>query len=204
MQNHKRPSASVLFIFGGSGDLNYRKLCPALYNLFIDDWMPEKFSIIGIGRTEYSDDSYRERLLDGIKQFSRRKDEQNGKWKDFSQNVSYLQMDAEKDDEYKKIAEIVKAKQSEFGVHPTVIFYMAVAPQLVPDIAKKLGKLELCADSNCSRIVVEKPFGHDLESAHELNALLKSMFKECQIYRIDHYLGKETVQNILALRFANA
>ncbi len=204
MQNHKIPPASVLFIFGGSGDLNYRKLCPALYNLFIDEWMPEKFSIIGIGRTEYSDDSYRERLLDGIKQFSRRKDEQNGKWADFSQHVSYLQMDAEKDEEYKKIADIVKTKEKEFGVHPNVIFYMAVAPQLVPDIAKKLGPLELCSDSKCTRIVVEKPFGHDLQSAHDLNALLKSMFKECQIYRIDHYLGKETVQNILALRFANA
>src|SRR5579862_4371856 len=111
MQNHKRPPASVLFIFGGSGDLNYRKLCPALYNLFIDDWMPEKFSVIGIGRSEYSDLSYRKHLLDGINQFSRRKDQQNGKWKDFSQNITYLQMDAEKDAEYKKIAEIVKVKE---------------------------------------------------------------------------------------------
>ena len=81
---------------------------------------------------------------------------------------------------------------------------MAVAPQLVPDIAKKLGQLNICADTKCTRIVVEKPFGHDLESAHELNELLMSMFDEEQIYRIDHYLGKETVQNILALRFANA
>src|ERR1700760_2488999 len=115
MENHKRPPASVLFIFGGSGDLNFKKLAPALYNLFIDQWMPEKFSVIGIGRSEYSDASYRKHLLDGIKQFSRRKDEQNGKWKEFSQNVSYLQMDAEKDAEYKKIAEIVKTKETEFG-----------------------------------------------------------------------------------------
>src|ERR1700691_2238254 len=114
MQNHKQPPASVIFIFGGSGDLNLRKLCPVLYNLFIDAWMPEKFSIVGLGRTEYTDDAYRERLLDGIKQFSRRKEEQNGKWKDFSQHISYLTMDAEKDEEYQKIAEIVKTKESEF------------------------------------------------------------------------------------------
>jgi len=204
MQNHKRPPASLLFIFGGSGDLNFRKLSPALYNLFIDKWMPEKFAIVGIGRSEYSEDKYREHLLEGINQFSRRKGQANGEWKDFSQHVSYLQMDAEKDDEYQKIAEIVKKKEQEFGEHPNVIFYMAVAPQLVPDIAKKLGPLNICADTKCTRIVVEKPFGHDLNSAHELNKLLKGMFDEEQIYRIDHYLGKETVQNILALRFANA
>ncbi|MBS1947333.1 MAG: glucose-6-phosphate dehydrogenase [Bacteroidetes bacterium] len=204
MQTHKRPPASLLFIFGGSGDLNYRKLTPALYNLFIDEWIPEKFDIVGIGRSAFTDESYRAKLLDGIQQFSRRKEEQNGKWQEFSRHISYLQMDAENEDEYKKIADIVKTKEQEFGSHPNVIFYMAVAPQLVPDIAKKLGPLNICADTKCTRIVVEKPFGHDLQSAHELNKLLMSMFDEAQIYRIDHYLGKETVQNILALRFANA
>jgi len=204
IQNHKRPPASLLFIFGGSGDLNFRKLSPALYNLFIDAWMPEKFGIVGIGRTEYTNENYRNHLLDGIKQFSRRKDEQNGKWKEFSQNISYLQMDAEDEAEYQKIAEVVKEKEKEYGEHPNVIFYMAVAPQLVPDIASKLGPLNICADTKCTRIVVEKPFGHDLKSAHKLNQLLSSMFSEEQIYRIDHYLGKETVQNIIALRFANA
>jgi glucose-6-phosphate 1-dehydrogenase len=204
MQNHKRPPASLLFIFGGSGDLNFRKLSPALYNLFIDDWMPDKFTIVGIGRSKYSDDDYRKRLLDGIQQFSRRKGEQNGHWQEFSKHVNYLQMDAEKDADYQKIGEIVKAKEAEFGEHPQVIFYMAVAPQLVPDIAVKLGPLNICSDTKCTRIVIEKPFGHDLQSAHELNTLLRGMFDEEQIYRIDHYLGKETVQNILALRFANA
>jgi glucose-6-phosphate 1-dehydrogenase len=204
MQNHKRPPASLLFIFGGSGDLNFRKLSPALYNLFIDAWMPEQFSIVGIGRSDYSDDKFRARLLDGIKQFSRRKTEENPHWEEFSKKVTYLQMDAEKEADYQKIAEIVKAKEQEFAVHPNVIFYMAVAPQLVPDIARKLGPLNICADTKSTRIVVEKPFGHDLNSAHELNHLLKSMFDESQIFRIDHYLGKETVQNLLALRFANA
>jgi glucose-6-phosphate 1-dehydrogenase len=204
MQNHKKPPASLIFIFGGSGDLNFRKLSPALYNLYIDDWMPLKFDIVGIGRTEYSDDVYRQRMLEGIQEFSRRKGEQNGKWQAFSRHVTYLRMDAEVEEEYQKIAEIVKVKEQEYGEHPNVIFYMAVAPQLVPDIANKLGPLNICSDTKCTRIVVEKPFGHDLQSAHELNTLLTSMFSEDQIYRIDHYLGKETVQNIIALRFANA
>ncbi|MBI1343629.1 MAG: glucose-6-phosphate dehydrogenase [Terrimonas sp.] len=204
MEQHKRPPASLLFIFGGSGDLNYRKLSPALYNLFIDQWMPEKFGIVGIGRTDYENDAYRQHLLEGIQQFSRRKGEQNGQWKEFSRHVTYLRMDAENESEYQKIAAIVAEKEKEFGEHPNVIFYMAVAPQLVPDIASKLGPLNICSDTKCTRIVVEKPFGHDLESAHRLNLLLSSMFDEEQIYRIDHYLGKETVQNILALRFANA
>jgi glucose-6-phosphate 1-dehydrogenase len=204
MENHKRPSATVLFIFGGSGDLNFRKLSPALFNLFIDNWMPEKFSIIGIGRTDYSDVDYRVRLLGGIKQFSRRKDIPDAQWQSFSQHVSYLKMDAEKDEKYTGISELVQKKVTEYGEHPNIIFYMAVAPQLVPDIAKKLGKEKISNDKAYTRIVIEKPFGHDLESAHELNELLMSMFEEKQIYRIDHYLGKETVQNILALRFANA
>jgi len=204
MDLHKRPSASLIFIFGGSGDLNYRKLSPALYNLFIDEWMPEKFHIVGIGRTNYSDEKYREHLFEGIQQFSRRKDEKNGKWEAFSKHVSYLAMDAGNEADYAKIAEIVKEKEQEYGEHPNVIFYLAVAPQLVPGIAQKLGPLNICADTKCTRIVVEKPFGHDLKSAQELNKLLLGMFDEEQIYRIDHYLGKETVQNILALRFANA
>jgi glucose-6-phosphate 1-dehydrogenase len=204
MQTNKRPPASLIFIFGGSGDLNFRKLIPALYNLYIDDWMPEKFAIVGIGRKDFTDESYRDRLLEGIQQFSRRKGEQNGKWAEFSKSVSYLRMDAEKDASYNGIADKAREMEQAWGSHPNILFYLAVAPQLVPDIATKLAKVELCGDKKCTRIVVEKPFGHDLQSAHELNTLLTSLFSEEQIYRIDHYLGKETVQNLLALRFANA
>ena len=204
MQTTKRPPASLLFIFGGSGDLNFRKLTPALYNLFLDNWMPEKFAIAGIGRSPYTNEAYHERLLDGVVKFSRRKGKQNGHWAEFTDHVSYLQMDGDKAEDYNLITELVKAKEAEWGVHPNVIFYLAVAPQLVPSIAQKLGALKICSDKSSTRIVVEKPFGHDLASAHELNDLLLSMFTEEQIFRIDHYLGKETVQNILALRFANA
>lgn len=204
MENNKRPPASVIFIFGGSGDLNYRKLTPALYNLFLDGWLPEKFAIAGIGRSPYDNDLYRERLLEGVTQFSRRKGNQNGHWKEFSQHVQYLQMDAENPEAFVAISEVIDSKKEAWGENPNVIFYLAVAPQLVPGIAEKLGKLNVCQDRQSTRIVVEKPFGYDLKSAHELNELLAGMFTEDQIFRIDHYLGKETVQNILALRFANA
>jgi glucose-6-phosphate 1-dehydrogenase len=204
MENNKRPPASVIFIFGGSGDLNYRKLTPALYNLFLDGWLPEKFAIAGIGRSPYDNEHYRERLLEGVTQFSRRKGNQNGHWKEFSEHVQYLQMDAENPDAFVAISDVIAQKRDAWGENPNVIFYLAVAPQLVPGIAEKLGKLEVCQDRQSTRIVVEKPFGYDLKSAHELNELLAGMFTEEQIFRIDHYLGKETVQNILALRFANA
>ncbi|RFM30419.1 glucose-6-phosphate dehydrogenase [Deminuibacter soli] len=199
-----KPPATVIFIFGGSGDLNQRKLTPALYNLFIDGWMPEQFQIIGLGRSEYSDDKFRTHLFDGIQEFSRRKDGKDKIWETFSKHISYLQMDAENPAAYSKMSDEVKKFAAEWKTEPHVMFYLAVAPQLVPDIAVKLAKVQECGDKQKTRVVVEKPFGHDLKSAHELNQLLNSLFDEDQIYRIDHYLGKETVQNILAMRFANA
>ncbi|SFV35773.1 glucose-6-phosphate dehydrogenase [Thermoflavifilum thermophilum] len=204
MSVHKKPDPAIFFILGGSGDLTYRKLIPALYNLFLDDWMPEQFHIVGIGRTAYSNEKYKAHLLEGIHKFSRRRNHKTDHWNEFSEHIEYLQMDVEDNQAYQSITKIVNNKEKTFGTHPNVIFYLAVAPQLVPDIAKHLGQLNICADRKCCRIVVEKPFGHDLQSAHELNQLLQSMFDESQIYRIDHYLGKETVQNILAFRFANA
>lgn len=201
--SNKRPKATIVIIFGGSGDLNQRKLTPALYNLFLDNFMPGKFEIIGLGRTEYSNEKFREHLLNGINEFSRRKDE-NGNWDKFSQHVSYLTLDAGKADDFKKIDDTVAALQQEWNEKANVLFYLSVAPQLVPEIAANLSKLNVSADRNSVRIVVEKPFGHDLQSAVELNKQLNSLFDEDQIYRIDHYLGKETVQNILAFRFANS
>lgn len=201
--NTTKPPATVIFIFGGSGDLNQRKLTPALFNLFIDHWMPDQFAIVGLGRTAYTDDKFRTHLQEGIEEFSRRKPEDK-QWEEFSQHISYLQMDAEKPEAYHSMTGVVKEFEKQWGLHVNVMFYLAVAPQLVPDIATRLGGLDLCKDTNFTRIVVEKPFGHDLKSATELNALLNKIFTEDQVYRIDHYLGKETVQNLLALRFANA
>ncbi|MEO5649316.1 MAG: hypothetical protein ABIR03_05250 [Ginsengibacter sp.] len=203
MLDYKKLSSTLIFIFGGSGDLNQRKLTPALYNLFLDNAMPDKFSIVGIARSPYSDEDYKKHLKEGIDTYSRNKDT-NGKWKEFSKSLSYLQMDVADESHYTKIAEISAKKEKEAGEHLNIIFYMAVAPQLVPVIIKQLGKLDICHDTKYTRVVVEKPFGHDLKSAQEMNHMLCQYFQEEQIYRIDHYLGKETVQNILALRFANA
>lgn len=183
--------------------MNLRKLTPALYNLCIDNYLPEKFAVYGIGRTPYTNEEYHERLKDGIVNFSRR-NQVDTNWDNFAQYLNYLQMDADDASAYHVITDLVAAREKEWEEHPNVIFYMSVAPQLVPEIALSLSKLNLCTDKSCVRIVVEKPFGHDLASAKELNALLTSLFAEEQIYRIDHYLGKETVQNILAMRFANA
>lgn len=197
-----RTPPTLVFIFGGSGDLNYRKLTPALYNLFLDGFLPERFAVAGIGRSVYSDESFRERLWEGVGEFSRRKDEAS--WQTFAPMISYLQMDVADKAAYARITEQVQAKEAEWAVEAHVMFYLAVAPQLVPGIATNLSKLPFCKECHRVRVVVEKPFGHDFASAHELNELLGGLFEEEQIYRIDHYLGKETVQNILALRFANS
>jgi glucose-6-phosphate 1-dehydrogenase len=205
MKGQKKLPPTIMIIFGGSGDLTSRKLVPALFNLFIDDYLPDDFAVLGIGRTSYgAEEKYREHLLEGVKEFSRRKNDIDEPWKKFSEKIFYLELDVKDDATFQKIGQWINEKSKDKKERPIIIYYMAVAPQLAPDIAKKLYAQKLCVDPKSTRMVFEKPFGHDLESAQELNTLLSSMFEEDQIYRIDHYLGKETVQNILALRFANA
>ncbi len=201
MANPNRQS-TIIYIFGGSGDLTHRKLIPALYNLYIDNYLPERFKIIGVGRHNLSTDTYKESLKKGVTEHSRRKDE-NGLWDTFSKEIEYAQYDLTAGEAYALIKQQIETIKKDWNGEANVIFYMSVAPQLAPVIAQKLHDAGLAADSKQSRMVFEKPFGHDLKSATELNHLLCRMFKEEQIYRIDHYLGKETVQNILALRFAN-
>jgi glucose-6-phosphate 1-dehydrogenase len=201
MANKNQPT--IIFIFGGSGDLTYRKLMPALYNLYLDNYLPEKFLIVGIGRTDFTNASFRNHSKKGVEEHSRRK-EVNARWNEFAPCVEYMKADLSNDDTYKTMLKRVHEAGEEWKARPTTVYYMSVAPQLAPTIAEKLHKAKLTADCKHSRMVFEKPFGHNLKSATELNIQLGEMFKEEQIYRIDHYLGKETVQNILALRFANA
>jgi len=197
-------SPTVIYIFGGSGDLTYRKLMPALYNLYLDKYMPEKFLIVGMGRTDYTDASFRTHTKKGIEEHSRRPERVKDEWKEFAGRVEYMKADLESDKTYKAISVRIRECEEEWGEKPTSIFYLSVAPQLAPTIAERLHKAHLTQDPARSRMVFEKPFGHDYQSAWDLNIRLGQMFKEEQIYRIDHYLGKETVQNIIALRFANA
>ncbi|MBL7697018.1 MAG: glucose-6-phosphate dehydrogenase, partial [Chitinophagaceae bacterium] len=174
------PPPTLIFIFGGSGDLSYRKLVPALFNLFLDGRLPEHFTVYGLGRTPYTDEQYHEHVLKGIELFSRRKKEHNGTWEAFSKLVKYLSIDVSDASQYSIITQSIDQKHAEFGTKPAVIFYLAVAPQLVPTILKNMQVLPACLDRENTRIVVEKPFGSDLESAHELNRQLSLQFKEDQ------------------------
>jgi glucose-6-phosphate 1-dehydrogenase len=177
---------------------------PALYNLFLDGWMPENFRIIGLGRTQQSDDQFRDLLLEGINSFSRSGKAEDKKWKSFSEHVYFQVSEINEGKTYEEIGARIKKAGEEWNTDPCVIYYLAVAPRFFAPIAKNLSKQKLASNSEKARIVIEKPFGNDLDSAKALNKLLNNIFSEHQIYRIDHYLGKETVQNILAFRFANS
>ena len=145
-----------MIIFGGSGDLTSRKLMPALFNLFIDDYLPGEFAVLGIGRTDYGgDEKYREHLLKGIKEFSRRKDG-DGDWQKFSEKVFYLCLDIKDESAFGIIGKWIGDVSNKWNEHPTVIYYMAVAPQLAPDIARKLSSQKLCSDPKKTRIVFEE------------------------------------------------
>lgn len=194
----------IFVIFGATGDLNQRKLAPALYNLFLDGWLPEKFAIIGTGRTDLSDADFAAKLQESINEFSRSGKAKKNQWEDFAPRLLYQAGDAKDAGSYKKLGEHIERLNAAWQVQANVIYYLAVAPDFFETISTNIHKSGLASDPARTRIVLEKPFGHDLETAQSLNQLLSGMFNEQQIYRIDHYLGKETVQNIMAFRFANS
>lgn len=194
---------TVFVIFGGGGDLTWRKLLPALFDLSQDRSLPADFSVIVVDRVDLNDEKMRRRLHAGVKKFSRHGMGKNGEWKEFASHLHYLQGDFKKLQTYTALAEQCAKLEQEWGAKAHRIFYMATPPSLFGEIPKYLGKAGLARDRELSRIVVEKPIGYDLESARALNAKLADNFEESQIFRIDHFLGKETVQNILAFRFAN-
>ena len=195
---------TVFVIFGATGDLNFRKLVPALYNLLLDGWLPEDYAIIGTGRTQLSDDSFQQKMKEGVDQFSRSGKADDAKWGEFAAHLSYQVADIKDANSYKEFGVKIEAFNSQWNTKANVIYYLAVAPDLFPLIAQNIAQSGLACDPLKTRIVIEKPFGHDLETSKELNKLLGEIFSEKQIYRIDHYLGKETVQNIMAFRFANS
>lgn len=204
MKKISKLQPTIFVIFGGTGDLNKRKLAPALYNLFTENYMPQKFSIIGTGRTVFTDQKYQEELLSSVNEFSRNGKVKKEEWSEFEKNIHYCSVDISVQKTFETLKTEIEKYQKEFGAETQLIFYLAVAPNFFAPIAECLKKYKLTEDEDNSRIVVEKPFGHDLETAKELNLLLSGIFTEKQIYRIDHYLGKETVQNMMAFRFANS
>lgn len=201
----KIPENHILVIFGASGDLTYRKLIPAIYNLYKQKLLPEKFAVLGASRTKFSDEKFREKMKEGIKSFSNYKDDSEKVLNDFLGKLSYVVVDTDKPEEFKKLKEHLEDLISEKQINGNVIYYLSTPPSLYGVIPTLLGDVGLHFQNNNSwkKLIVEKPFGYDLESALELNRKLSKYFKEDQIYRIDHYLGKETVQNILVTRFSN-
>jgi glucose-6-phosphate 1-dehydrogenase len=194
---------TTLVIFGASGDLAKRKLLPAIYNLAHEGALPERFNLVGCARSEWSDDEFREVARDSITKFSRRPPDDTVLEKLLAQ-ARYVPGTFDQDQVYAQIGEITGDMDEEAGLPFNRIFYLSTAPDFFEVIAGKLGETGLNKHEDAEvRIVVEKPFGHDLASALHLNDALLSVFAERQIYRIDHYLGKETVQNTLVLRFAN-
>lgn len=199
------PQPCNVVIFGASGDLTYRKLIPALYNIAADGDLPAAFSVVGFARREKTDDQFREELEEAARKYSRTglNDEI---WDSFSNRIFYHRSEFGSDEGYRLLAERLDALDAERGTRGNRLFYLSVAPSEFEGILEKLAKFDLnkTKPGSWARVIVEKPFGTDLPSAKELNEVVSNVFSERDTYRIDHYLGKETAQNIMVLRFANA
>jgi glucose-6-phosphate 1-dehydrogenase len=195
------PTAFV--IFGGGGDLTWRKLIPALFNLWLDKWLPAQFQIIGMDGKDTPLDAYLQHLREGVDTFSRQGRTRDADWQEFSAHIAYLHADFADAAAYAQLATTLTNLDGAWQTPATRIFYLSTPPTLVQLICQHLHQAMSTEELQRARLVCEKPFGRDLESARTLNRFLNGLFDERQIYRIDHYLGKETVQNILAFRFAN-
>jgi len=198
------PDPCALVIFGASGDLTGRKLIPALYYLYQNDFLPPTFFILGTSRTPMTDNAFRDALKEGTQ--SAHPEVFNEKiWSAFAQRIFYHPLDYKDSVSYRELFKRIEEKEDELSTGRNRIFYLAVPPTLYETIAEQLGESGLARqEQGDARIIIEKPFGRDLASAQELNAHLHHYFQEDQIFRIDHYLGKETVQNILIFRFMNS
>src|SRR5436309_7699159 len=195
----------IMVIFGAAGDLTKRKLIPALYNLKHSNLLSDNFAVVGVARAEMNDDEFRRRLRDDMNQFATEKiDEKEWQW--LSDRLYYLSGDFEDEGAYERVKTRLEELDQEHQTDGNYCFYLSSAPQYFAPIVKQLGRAELTKEDSkhWRRVVIEKPFGRDLESARELNREIQEVLKEDQIYRIDHYLGKETVQNILVFRFGNS
>jgi glucose-6-phosphate 1-dehydrogenase len=198
----KTPEPIVVIIFGASGDLTKRKLLPALFHLEQAGLLPKEFSIVGVARRPL-EDSFAADMKDGILKFGGVKDGAQG-LDDFIAKVKYHAMNFDDAAGYKELKEMLEKIDQENGTKGNRLFYLATAPEYFADIIDHLGEQAMAKpETGAVRAIIEKPFGHDLESARELNDNINKVFDESQIFRIDHYLGKETVQNVLVFRFAN-
>jgi glucose-6-phosphate 1-dehydrogenase len=199
------PKPFTLVIFGGTGDLTRRKLIPALFRLWQQRLLPEKFALVAVAREQFTDEEYRRRMRDSLAEFATAATDEE--WAEFGARLFFGSEVFDDDEGFDRLGGQLRGIEAELGLPGCRLYYFAVPPQVVDEIARDLAKAGLISlpDSPCwTRMVVEKPFGRDLASAQELNAALLEVFDERQIFRIDHYLGKETLQNLLIFRFGNA
>jgi len=199
-QANRTTEPTTIVIFGASGDLTRRKLVPALHSLACEDLLPSSCQVIGVARSSLSDDEFRGRLFGGVEEYARLKPGLCERWPGFERRLSYLAGSYDDPETYGRLAERLATGNR--------LYYLATPPVLYPRVVEQLGRAGLarasCQHDCWTRIIIEKPFGHDLASARLLNQQVHTVLDESQVYRIDHYLGKETVQNILTFRFANA
>ncbi len=196
----------ILVIFGASGDLTYRKLVPALFDLFAQNLLPESSAILGVSRTNMSDDAFREKMKKGILAFANFGEEYKDRTDQFLTKVFYQVLNTFEAKDYTKLKDRLELIDDEIGNHGNYLYYLSTPPSLYKIIPENLAYHKLNNQGKSigwKRIIIEKPFGYDLQSSKALNKDLLNFFKEDQLYRIDHYLGKETVQNLLVTRFAN-
>ena len=197
------PDPCQVVIFGATGDLAHRKILPALYNLRRAGLLPPESGVVAFARRPYSDDDYRREMRASVEQHSRNTIEK-ALWDDFAAGIHYQQGEFGDPASYRSLAERLEQVDAAAGTRGNVLFYLATQPSAYPEIVANLGAANLQTRENgWSRIVIEKPFGHDLASARALNDEVMSVFEESQVYRIDHYLGKDTVRNLLVFRFGN-
>ena len=194
----------AIAIFGAAGDLTKRLLMPALYNLAKSDLLPKEFAIIGVAHTDLSSDKFRDQMSQDIKEFATQ-DVDSEVWDWIEERLDYLQGDFEDADTYKQLQSKLSKLDSEKGTSGNYLFYLATSPSFFQPIVEGLGKAKLTnqSDEQWRRVIIEKPFGQDLDSARSLNKDILGILDESQVYRIDHYLGKETVQNLMVFRFGN-
>jgi glucose-6-phosphate 1-dehydrogenase len=194
----------AMVIFGASGDLTKRKLMPALYNLAKDNLLSKEFALIGFARPEWTTEQFRDKCSEEIRQFATTSIDADT-WHWFARRMYYVSGDAQTEAGFRALSDLLRDVDQEHGTRGNCLFYLATVPALFSQCVRQIGRVGLTAEQNgrWRRVIVEKPFGRDYESARALNSEIREFLQEPQIYRIDHYLGKETVQNILAFRFAN-
>jgi glucose-6-phosphate 1-dehydrogenase len=200
LQLRRTPDPCALVIFGASGDLTSKKLFPALYSLAYRRLLPSRFGVIGVARTEETDEEFKARMKEAVQEHGR--DEfRDDVWDALAEGMRYVATDFADEGGENAVVEALDQLDTERDLHGNRVYYLAIPPVVFPTVVRALGKRR--TTKGWTRLIVEKPFGYDLESALQLNATIQEHFTEDEVFRIDHYLGKETVQNMLALRFAN-